>query len=1230
MQPIRKSLSILVAVLAVFCFPVLATYVSSGKSVGTIGDFSMATPSTCVPNVGGVTAGDTEEVMYYSTATTVDANTITSVRVPSWTLVTHQSESGGPNTIYWYRGTATSSGAELVSVANTGSFYHATVCAEYTSSLVDSTSAVNSGGITTNMTTHTSTDNVGGGNATAGGPRSEGHSSPDKLSPMQFPRYMPFLVITTHRLQELMALMYLERQLVRGQWRASIHCTAFLQALRVTESSITKMKTILKLALLIIICTRLVHAATYYVSYSLGSDSYDGTEKAHTTGTTGPFKHAPGMLGLTTTNTSTGDQCTANCASYTPVAGDSIILYGGDIWAYTALPWNFTWAGSGTTSAYGCTGSGCIYIGYDATWNKGIVNSVTLTRDLGGCNPSSPPTVSFSGGGGTGAAATALVIPSAQGTAEPNVAGFVYHVVVTNQGSGYTSNPTVSISGGGCVGIAAVADIYRPVIDAGGKSDLSGYTWGVGYQPNNSLGINSPGLTFNNPAKYVIVDHLEIRNIQQFARWSTASGCVNNGGTIQTAMLYDEYGSSGTNTFDTFENNYLHGRFASCNTGNATSQQDADAGIISSATDEVKGNVLENGESFWINSADTCNGVTNCPSIFSESGIQGAGYIHNNIEYSIAWMVHGGSNAVAPFIIANNEMWLALYAVGGAHINELYEQGTVGTMYEYNNIFHSAVSGASNQQQMGNGTTQYFFNNVSWGLGGGTSNWGIDAITSAGASGGHFYFFNNTMQGEGNGVRNCIDGSAGSFASALNVVLQNNHCITAANPYWVQPATSNYTNQSGSTVQTTITASSTVQSNSTATSQGYLESHLFAPVGSSNSTVQFTTNANTANLPTLCAGLLTSVVTACEEDILGNARPSSGGWQAGAYLFSGSLPTAANPSCSPGTGSYTGTQTVTCSTSSSGAIIVYTTDGSTPSTNGNLGPSNGILYIGPISVPASITLKFVAGGAGYLDSGVVTYTYSISGPPTAATTTCIPVGGIFTSTQTVNCSVAGGAPTIVYTTDGTTPVISPLHGTVYSTALTVSSTATLKLIAGGTGFTPGAVQTYVYTITLPPAGTPVCTPVSGTYPQAQTVSCSVSIGTTMRYTTNGTTPSVSGSVGTLYTGPITVSSTEVLNIVAGDGSHIDGSVASYSYTITQPNNGAPWPLMAYTVSGLHGGCSQCPISALCICHAADGDWLAVSGSQYAQIGVQSVIMNGINKKATSPSFKITGKGVTVQ
>ena len=609
---------------------------------------------------------------------------------------------------------------------------------------------------------------------------------------------------------------------------------------------------------------------TCYIDYELGSDLNDGTAKT-TGGGHGPWQHAPGMLGLTPAGASTGDGCTSNCAAQSPLPGDKYILKGGVIWPYTTLPWQPTMSGNATTSGtYGCAGTGCIYIGYDPTWNKGIVNSVTLTRDLGGCNPASPPTVVFSGGGGSSAAATANVIPSAAGTAEPNVAGFVYHVTMTNQGSGYTSNPTVTISGGGCTLVTAVADIQRPVIDAGSGSAIA---WPVG--TGAGALVYGPGLTPT--GSFLIIDHLEIRNILNTVRTTG----------ILTAMLGNEQGGTG---HVTYSNNYVHGRFTTCVLQScipggwpANDQEQADKGIeYTNASDEVSGNVMENGDAYETGtSSTTCS--TNLPCIFSESSVAGSpglqgGWIHGNVMYSVRWLGHVGGSGATPLVESNNEMWLVLYDVGTAHVNEMYIESTTGTNYIYNNIFHSAVSGASNQQQMGNGTTQYFFNNISWGLGGGTSNYGLDAIQGAGASGGTFLFANNTMVSN-SGTRTCIDGSGAGFSSALTVTLQNNQCITTQNPYWVAIASATYKNSAGSTTAANVQAASTIQTAATATSQGYVASNLYAPTLSSNDTVTFSSGGTSANLTSLCSGAL---VPLC-SDINGVARPSSGGWQAGAY-----------------------------------------------------------------------------------------------------------------------------------------------------------------------------------------------------------------------------------------------------------------------------------------------------------------------------------------------------------
>ena len=81
----------------------------------------------------------------------------------------------------------------------------------------------------------------------------------------------------------------------------------------------------------------------------------------------------------------------------------------------------------------------------ELTNSQGLVLSTLITNQ--GSGYTSAPAVSFSGGGGSGAAATA----------EIDSAGRVTKVVITNNGSGYTSTPTISFSGGGGSGAAATA-----------------------------------------------------------------------------------------------------------------------------------------------------------------------------------------------------------------------------------------------------------------------------------------------------------------------------------------------------------------------------------------------------------------------------------------------------------------------------------------------------------------------------------------------------------------------------------------------------------------------------------------------------------------------------------------------------------------------------------------------------------------------------------------------------
>jgi Chitobiase/beta-hexosaminidase C-terminal domain len=229
------------------------------------------------------------------------------------------------------------------------------------------------------------------------------------------------------------------------------------------------------------------------------------------------------------------------------------------------------------------------------------------------------------------------------------------------------------------------------------------------------------------------------------------------------------------------------------------------------------------------------------------------------------------------------------------------------------------------------------------------------------------------------------------------------------------------------------------------------------------------------NLTSLCttlSGLDSAVGTACLSDTsLGNtrvpvARPSSGAWDIGAYQYQSSQASA--PTCTPGSGTYTATQTPACTNPNAGTTVQCYSISTTPATNG-LGTActTGTLLAsgGTVSITTTGTvLQIIAGTSTLTDSTVNSYTYTLQG----GTPTASPGPGTYTSTQTVTLTSPQGQ-SMVYTLDGSTPTSNGsgtiTHGTAYTVPLTVSSTETIKAVGYASGFLDSAVGTFAYTIT---------------------------------------------------------------------------------------------------------------------------------------------------------------------
>lgn len=325
-----------------------------------------------------------------------------------------------------------------------------------------------------------------------------------------------------------------------------------------------------------------------------------------------------------------------------------------------------------------------------------------------------------------------------------------------------------------------------------------------------------------------------------------------------------------------------------------------------------------------------------------------------------------------------------------------------------------------------------------------------------------------------------------------------------------------------------------------------------------SSTIRYTTDGSipTSSHGTLYSGTITiSSSTTIKAIAYKSGYTDSDVAQA---TYTKSAPSVvATPTFNPGGGTYSSAQSVTISCTTPGATIRYTTNGVDPTSTTGTAVSSG----GSVTVSSSLTLKAKAFLSGWTDSSVATAAFTINiAPSVVATPTFSPGGGTYSSTQTVTISCITSGASIRYTTDGSTPTSS--FGTVYSGAISVGSTATIKAIAYKTGMTDSEVTTATYTINIAQkVATPTINPAAGTYssPQSVTITCATP-GATIRYTTDGSNPTTSS---TLYSGSsLYVQTSITLKARAFSSGMTDSDVASAAYTI----NSSPQKVATPTIT----------------------------------------------------------------
>ncbi len=150
--------------------------------------------------------------------------------------------------------------------------------------------------------------------------------------------------------------------------------------------------------------------------------------------------------------------------------------------------------------------------------------------------------------------------------------------------------------------------------------------------------------------------------------------------------------------------------------------------------------------------------------------------------------------------------------------------------------------------------------------------------------------------------------------------------------------------------------------------------------------------------------------------------------------------------------------------------VTYPASGATTDYVADLSP-NTTYTISGAGAPGSATTD-TAGVLTFICTGTGNITIGSGGTPTASTPTFSPPGSTYTSVQSVTLSTSSAGAIICYNTTGapaTNGTTGCTTGTLYSGAITVSTSETIYAVAGGTGWLDSSIGTAVYTINIPSA-----------------------------------------------------------------------------------------------------------------------------------------------------------------
>lgn len=230
------------------------------------------------------------------------------------------------------------------------------------------------------------------------------------------------------------------------------------------------------------------------------------------------------------------------------------------------------------------------------------------------------------------------------------------------------------------------------------------------------------------------------------------------------------------------------------------------------------------------------------------------------------------------------------------------------------------------------------------------------------------------------------------------------------------------------------------------------------------------------------------------------------------------------PTPSVTNGSVVSSGTILTLSSTAGATVYYTIDGSDPKLDTNKNVMIGTSLVLTGEAGTAITVRTYAAKTGYSDSDSGVYTYTVSAYE----------GGVYADKETgstlksgtvVRLSTDVTGATIYYTTDGSIPTINSAKGNAVTINGEPGENVTLLAFALVSGTTTSTGKgTFIYTIMDQLAAPSFSVPDGAIFTEEATLTLSSEKGS-IYYTTDGSTPSTGSNLyrsGIKITGPVTI------------------------------------------------------------------------------------------------------------